>query len=122
MNDEPKGIWMIGTGPWMVVELKNKKKVKLITDQKVMYEKEKKELVIARPVIVKLDEMRFVEIRDVKSKDELKELKEVLGKHGGEVTSQNLAEGEWLVDYKERIVWKIKGESTSWKVSGQPAK
>lgn len=84
----------------MVIELKNKKKAKLITEQKVMYDQEKKELVIARPLMVKLDEMRFVEIRDVKSKEELKELKEALKKNGGEVTSQNPVEGVWLVKYK----------------------
>ena len=119
INEEPAGIWPIGNGPWMVVELKTKKKVKIITDQKVMFDQEKKELVMARPVMVKSDEMQFVEIRDVKSKEEFKELKEALRKNRGEVTSQSPAKGVWLLEYKVRIVWKIRGELTSWKA---PAK
>ena len=103
----------------MVVKLKSKKRVKKILDQKVMYDQETRTLVVARLVVVKPDEMRIVEIKGVKDKENMKEVREVLKENGGEVYEQKPTEDEWTVEYRERMIWKIKGELTSWKA---PAK
>jgi hypothetical protein len=110
------GIEGIPGGQWYVIEMKDKKDVAKVLEQKVMFDERTRTLVVFRKIEVKAKKERVIEIKDLKREKEYKETKKQLEEMGVRILEENPTEKEWTTMYKERVIWKVEGKEETWTV------
>jgi hypothetical protein len=116
-KQRPVNIVSIPGSAWMIVEMEQKRSIAKMIEQGVVFNAERCCLVIFRKVNVVKGDIRMVEIKNVRGKNELIELEKVLkDEEGATVIEKTPAIDGWSVNYEERIIWKIKAKDNEWEM------
>jgi hypothetical protein len=92
-----------------------KRDVDLLFDQEVVYDPVRSILIVFRQPQNKATAERAIEIANVKFRDDLLEVEEILKTAGSRIVSQSPSPKEWSSTYLERIIWKFVAPDAKWK-------
>jgi hypothetical protein len=101
-GSEPLAMESIQKSAWMIARMKEKEDVLKLAKQIMMIEMSRKLIVVFRPIVMEATTERVVEVKNLRNKQQIKELKERFATEGIEVVKQTPQEENWSTTYTER--------------------
>lgn len=100
------------------MDLKNQADAEKLIAQKLLVHQRRtpKKLILFRRIVKHSSLERVVEVKNLRHPDELSILKARLAAENATVVAEDPPEASWTTEYPDRVVWKLRVQSTHWQV------
>ena len=117
-SSRPRSITTIPDSPWVIVEMQEKADIEKLILQKLILSLHRvpNRLILFRRIVKQSTRERVVEVKGLHHSLEIVEVKKILSEYGAIVTSEDPSEDEWAPGYSDRVVWKLRVQSSQWVV------
>jgi hypothetical protein len=115
-GEKPTEMVSIQGSAWMIAQMKQKEDIEKLVVQRTVVDQTNKMLVVFRAIALKASTERVVEVKNLRSRQQIKEMREALASQGVNVVQQFPPEEDWSTTYTERVVWKLEVPSPSYTI------
>ena len=112
----PRSITPVPHSAWVVAELRNTADVDKLLTQKLIINLRRtpNSLIVFRRIVKQSGRERVVEVKGLRHNAEIAEVKARLLEVGTTVIREDPPAASWSFEYRDRVVWKLEVQSTTW--------